>query len=210
MPDIFDLFKRIEKKPAAPLPPVRYVIAGLGNPGKEYTRTRHNAGFLALDFICAESGAAMDRAKFNSVCGELNLGDCRALLMKPQTFMNESGTAVRDACDFYKLPPENLIVIVDDAELDTGTMRIRTKGTDGGHNGLKSIIYQLSSDNFTRIRLGVGKRPSHDYDLADWVLSGIPECDYGAFKERLADLLPAIKLIASGKTEEAMSRYNHS
>ena len=173
MTSIFDLFKKIEKKEDQT--PITHIIVGLGNPGDKYTYTRHNAGFLAIDYLLNKYSITCDRVKFKALVGEIKLGGVRALLMKPQTFMNLSGTAIKEACDFYKIQPENVIVISDDASFDIGKLRVRKSGSAGGHNGLKSVIECLNSDKFPRIKLGVGQKPSPDYDIADWVLARIPK-----------------------------------
>ena len=156
MSNIFDLFKQIEKKDAPAMGNLTHLVVGLGNPGDKYTFTRHNTGFLALDFIAEKCGVKVDRVRFKSLCADTRIGEHRVLLMKPQTFMNLSGEAVGDAADFYKIPPENIIVLFDDINFDVGAMRIRRSGSDGGHNGIKSIIYQLNSDAFPRVKIGVG------------------------------------------------------
>ena len=140
MGNIFDLFKQIEKKDEPAAGNITHLLVGLGNPGDKYTFTRHNTGFMALDFIAQKCGVKVNRVRFKSLCGEAHIGGCRVLLLKPQTFMNLSGEAVREAADFYKIPPENIIVLFDDVNFDVGAMRIRRSGSDGGHNGIKSII----------------------------------------------------------------------
>lgn len=144
---------------------------GLGNPGKQYELTRHNAGFLFADLLADKNGVKINKIQFKAVTASLTLGGVKCLLMKPQTFMNNSGEAVRQAASFYKIPPERILVVFDDISLPCGRLRIRRKGSDGGHNGIKSIIYHLNSDAFPRVKLGVGEKPHPDYDLADWVLS---------------------------------------
>ena len=171
MADIFDLFKQIAKKEETPKEPISWIVVGLGNPGKKYFNTRHNAGFLCLDYISQKENIRIDRSKFHSLCGEGQIGKHRVLLMMPQTLMNASGTAVREAADFYKIDPSHIIVLSDDITQKPGKLRVRQKGSAGGHNGLKDIIYQLGSESFPRLRLGVGEKPHPDYDLADWVLS---------------------------------------
>ena len=171
MANIFDLFKKIETKTAATTGPITHIVVGLGNPGKEYVNTRHNAGFLAIDYFAERLGVTIDRAKYRALVAEATVGERRVLLMKPQTFMNLSGEAVREAAAFYHVAPQNVIVIYDDVTLDIGRLRVRGKGSDGGHNGIKSIIYQLNSNDFPRVRVGVGKKPHPDFDLADFVLS---------------------------------------
>ena len=171
MADIFDLFKKIAKKEDAPTSPIAWIVVGLGNPGKKYFNTRHNAGFLCLDYIAQKENIRIERSKFHSLCGEGQIAGQRVLLMMPQTFMNHSGTAVKEVMDFYKIDPSHLIVISDDITQKPGKIRVRAKGSSGGQKGLGDIIYQLGRDDFPRIRLGVGEKPHPDYDLADWVVS---------------------------------------
>jgi len=171
MADIFDLFKKIAKNEETTTTPIAWIVVGLGNPGKKYFNTRHNAGFLCLDYIAQKENIRIDRSKFHSLCGEGQIAGQRVLLMMPQTLMNASGLAVKEAMDFYKIDLSHIIVISDDTTQRPGKIRIRKKGSAGGHNGLKNIIYHLVSEDFQRIRLGVGEKPHPDYDLADWVLS---------------------------------------
>lgn len=185
-----------------------FLIVGLGNPGDKYEYTRHNAGFLTLDRLCVEEDFKINKIKFKALMGEVTLGSHRCLVIKPQTFMNNSGEAVREVCDFYKIPPENVIVIFDDISLPCGKLRIRRKGSDGGHNGIKSIIYHLKSDNFPRIKMGVGAKPHPDYDLADWVLSTFKKDEMEQFKAAVDDACEAVRLIADGKTDSAMNKFN--
>ena len=185
-----------------------FMIVGLGNPGKKYEFTRHNAGFLCLDFFAQEQGVKIDRLKFKALIGEVRLGGKRCLLMKPQTFMNLSGEAVREAAAFYKIAPENILVIFDDISLDVGKLRIRRKGTDGGHNGIKSIIYQLAADEFPRIKVGIGAKPHPDYDLADWVLTPFSKDELKKLRDVAAECCDAIELITAGNIDEAMNRHN--
>lgn len=173
---IFDVFARLEKEKAskeAASGPIEWLIVGLGNPGAKYDGTRHNAGFRALEHYCKVSGQKIDRMKFKALVGEGQFGGARVLFMKPQTFMNLSGEAVRDAAAFYKLDPSHIIVLSDDISLDVGRIRVRGKGSAGGQNGLKNIIYHLNTEQFPRVKIGVGAKPHPDYDLADWVLSQI-------------------------------------
>lgn len=185
-----------------------YLIVGLGNPGRDYETTRHNAGFLAVDALAEDAGFTVKQLKWKALIGECRLGGRRCLVMKPQTFMNNSGEAVRDCAQFYKIPPENIIVIYDDVSLDVGRLRIRRKGSDGGHNGIKSIIYLLGSDQFPRVKIGVGKKPHPDYDLAAWVLSRFSAEEQKTLKEVWPKAAGAVRLIAQGKAEEAMNRFN--
>lgn len=184
------------------------MIVGLGNPGKEYEFTRHNAGFLCLDLFAQENDIKINRLKFNALIGDAELGGKRCILAKPQTFMNNSGEAVRDIASFYKIPPEKIIVIFDDISLPCGRLRIRRKGTDGGHNGIKSIIYQLQSDQFPRIKLGIGAKLHPEQPLADWVLSVMKGDDLENLRSACLKACDAIPLLVNGETEKAMGLYN--
>lgn len=209
MNSIFDLFKQIEKKEASTSAlPVSYLVVGLGNPGREYRRNRHNAGFLCAELIADKYSVEFKKAGFKSVYADVTSNGVRFLLMKPQTYMNNSGEAVREAAQFYKIPPERIIVISDDISLDIGKQRIKRKGSDGGQKGLRSIIYHLQSDAFPRIKIGVGKKPHPDYDLADWVLSDIPSQDWEAFEASLKNAKEALELILQNKIDVAMNQYN--
>ncbi len=188
--------------------PVEYIICGLGNPGTQYENTRHNAGFMAIDTIAGNLKTDVKKLKFKSLTGDVMIGGKRCLLMKPTTFMNNSGEAVIEALNFYKLKPEQLIVIYDDISMDVGRTRIRRKGSDGGHNGIKSIILQTNSDNFPRIKIGVGAKPHPDYNLADWVLSPFLKEQAEELENALSNAAKAAELIAQGKTDEAMNKYN--
>ena len=208
MSNIFDLFKQIEKKDTPAAGNLTHLVVGLGNPGDKYTFTRHNTGFMALDFIAEKCGVRVDRARFKSLCADARIGEHRVLLMKPQTFMNLSGEAVREAADFYKIPPENILVLFDDINFDVGVMRIRRNGSDGGHNGIKSIIYQLNSDAFPRVKIGVGKKPSPDYDLADYVLGTYSDADKKTLFSMFSRVYDGVELILSGQIDMAMNLYN--
>ena len=187
---------------------VKYLVVGLGNPDKKYKNTRHNTGFIAVDFIADELGSEISKKKFDSLVSEVDINGEKVMLMKPQTYMNLSGVAVHKAASFYKIPPENVIVIFDDISLDVGKMRIRRKGSHGGHNGIRNIIDYLNSDNFPRIKIGIGERPNPKYDLADWVLSTFKEDELNSIKDVSKNCLDIVKLIMDGKTELAMSKYN--
>lgn len=201
------LFRRKPKSaPTSGAP--EFLIVGLGNPGEKYSFTRHNAGFLCVDLLAEQNGFSLKRLKFRSLTADTTLAGHRCLVLKPQTFMNNSGEAVRDAAAFYKIPPERILVIFDDVSLDVGRLRIRRKGTDGGHNGLKSIIYHLNSDAFPRIKIGVGKKPHPDYDLADWVLSSFKKDEQPPLKAALERACEAVPLILDGQIDEAMNRCN--
>ena len=206
MSNIFDLFKKIESSPAAQ--PVGYMVVGLGNIGKQYEHTRHNAGFLAIDYIADKYGAKIDRVKFHATIGEANIGGERVLLMKPSTLMNNSGVAVAEAASFYKIAPERIIILHDEISFDPGVLRIRRKGSAGGHNGLKSIIAHLGSEDFPRVKIGIGKKPSPDYDLANWVLGKFPEGDLKSLASRYGDIADAVELMIKGKIDEAMNKYS--
>ena len=210
MANIFDLFNLIgEKKDTASSSlPVTHLVVGLGNPGREYMKNRHNAGFLCVDKWAMKLGVEINRSKFKSLYADVTRNGKRFLIMKPQTYMNNSGEAVREAADFYKIPPENIIVISDDVSLDVGKQRVRRKGSDGGQKGLRSIIYHLVSDNFPRVKVGVGKKPHPDYDLADWVLGDFPKEDIASLEESLDRSAAAVELILDGKIDQAMNLYN--
>ena len=202
-----DLFRQIETSRETG-GAVSYLVVGLGNPGKEYAETRHNVGFRFIDALAQKQGVRIDRAKFHSLVADVTLSGKRILLVKPQTFMNSSGIAVKEAADFYKIPPERILVVYDDISLDPGRVRVRKKGSDGGHNGMKSIIGHLSSDAFPRVRIGVGAKPHPDYDLADWVLGKMPEDDRKKLDSRLDDVYSSVELIIRGDIDGAMARYS--
>jgi len=207
---IFDLFKQIESGSAGNLHgKLTWIVAGLGNPGLEYENTRHNAGFLTMDELAKQCGVKLDQMKFKSDCGEAMLGEVRCLLMKPTTYMNLSGDAIAAAANFYKIPPEQVLVIYDDISLPPGKLRLRRKGSAGGHNGIKSIIAQLRTEEFPRIRVGVGAKPNPQYDLADWVLSKFSEEDMTALQPALEHAADAAKKIVSGDMNGAMNLYSH-
>ncbi len=187
---------------------IDYLIVGLGNPGRQYENTRHNAGFIALDYLADELNAKVNRIKFKSTIGEATLSGHRCLLMKPSTFMNLSGQAVTEAMRFYKLPPEKVIILCDDINLDVGNIRIRRKGSDGGQNGVKNIIYLSGSDAFPRVKIGIGKKPHPDYDLKDWVLSRFTDKDKIVLKDTLPKIVDAVRLIVNEDIDKAMNLYN--
>ena len=187
---------------------IEYIIVGLGNPGKQYEGTRHNAGFIAINYIAEELGVKINRIKFKSTVGEAAIAGKRCLLMKPSTFMNLSGQAVTEAMRFYKLPPQKVIVLSDDISLDVGVIRIRRKGSDGGQKGLQNIIYLSGSDEFPRVKIGIGKKPHSDYDLKDWVLSHFTDKDKKLISDRLPDIRGAVECIVGGDIDKAMNLYN--
>lgn len=206
---IFDLFAQIEqKRTAAPATPPEWLVVGLGNPGKKYENTRHNTGFLVMDTLCREHGVSCDRSRFRALTGEAVLGGKRVLLLKPQTFMNLSGEAVREAAAFYKIPPERVLVIFDDISLPVGTLRIRAKGSAGGQNGVKNIIAQLGSEQFPRIKVGIGGKPHPDYDLADWVLSSFRPEEQEAMQDAAKRASAAVSELIEHGVPSAVQKYN--
>ena len=205
--DMFDLLKQ-KLYPQTSSGPVEYLIVGLGNPESKYLHTRHNAGFLAIDRIGEKSGITVDRMKYKALSGVGQIGGKRVLLLKPQTYMNNSGEAVQEAMSFYKIPAEKVLVIFDDVSLDVGKMRIRRKGSDGGHNGIKSIIQLCGSENFPRIKIGVGKKPHPGYDLADWVLSRFTEDERKALSPVFDQSWESVKLFLDGQLDKAMNQFN--
>jgi PTH1 family peptidyl-tRNA hydrolase len=206
--DIFDLFRRIESDKNKSSAPVSYMIVGLGNPGEKYDKTRHNIGFMMLDALADKLGVSVRTAKFHALIGECELGGRRVVLMKPQTYMNSSGEAVGECARFYKIAPENILVLCDEISFAPGRLRIRRRGSAGGHNGLKSIIAHLSSEEFPRIKLGVGNKPTPDYDLADWVLSRFPKADLDVIAQMTPKVLSAMEEIVGGDIDGAMMRYS--
>lgn len=203
---IFDLFKQVES--AAPAGPPEYLIVGLGNPGLEYAQTRHNAGFMTLDLLAEREHTEIKRMKFKSLCGDAVIAGKRCLLMKPTTYMNNSGQAVEEAMQFYKLPIDHIIVVYDDISLEPSRLRIRRKGSDGGHNGIKSIIYLTGSDQYPRIKVGVGKKPRPDYDLAAWVLGHFSDEDLKALQPVFAHCYDAVREMLKGNIDRAMNLFN--
>ncbi len=185
-----------------------FIIAGLGNPGKEYEYSRHNAGFLCLDIICNKYGIKTDRLKYRALTATALIEGHPCLVMRPQTYMNSSGDAIKEAADFYKIPPEKVIVIYDDISLPMGTLRIRRKGSAGGHNGIKSIIAQLGSDNFPRLKIGVGERKDPDMDLKDHVLGKFSKEELATLKDTMGRAAEAVAYVLNGDVDGAMSKYN--
>ncbi len=185
-----------------------FLVVGLGNPGTKYETTRHNAGFLFITYLEDKLGFKAKKLKFHALIGDARIGNHKVLFMKPQTMMNNSGTAVAECAKFYKIPAENIIVVFDDISLEPGKLRIRRKGSAGGHNGIKSIISCIGSENFPRIKIGVGAKPHPDYDLADWVLSNFPKKDIPAVRNAIEDGANALEMLLKGDFEGAMSKYN--
>ncbi len=203
------MFNRFRKKTTAvSVGTPEFLVVGLGNPGNKYTYTRHNSGFLCLDMLSQKLNFRIDRLKFKSLICDTTINGHRCIVMKPQNFMNNSGEAVRECANFYKIPAENIIVIYDDISLDVGRLRIRRKGTDGGHNGIKSIIYHLNSDQFPRIKLGCGKKPHPDYDLIDWVISEFKKDELKALEPALDNACKALELMLDNQIDKAMNLYN--
>ncbi len=207
MPDIWELLRQIraEKEPAAP---VTWIVAGLGNPDRQYIGTRHNVGFAFLDIAAEKYGVRVERERFHALTGEGEIAGVRALLVKPLTYMNDSGVALREAASFYKIPPERVLVVFDDISLPPGRLRVRRSGSDGGHNGVKSILYHLRSDAFPRIKIGVGEKPRPEMDLAAWVLSRFTDEERPLIASAAERATGAAELILSGSIERAMNLYN--
>ena len=202
------MFNGFKKKTSVSANSPEFIIVGLGNPDKKYAHTRHNSGFLCIDKLAENEGFNVDRLKFKSLICDTNINGHRCIVMKPQTYMNNSGEAVSECAKFYKIPPENVIVIYDDIYLDVGSMRIRRKGSDGGHNGIKSIINHLNSSDFPRIKIGAGKKPHPEYDLVDWVLSEFSKDDLKVLDSIFDNGCKALKLLLENDSEKAMNLYN--
>ena len=208
MANIFDLFKQISSTSDINKLPVKYLVVGLGNPGKEYENTRHNAGFLTVDYIAEKKGVRIDRAKFKALTATADICGAGVLLMKPQTYMNLSGEAVSEAARFYKIAPENIIVISDDVNLDVGRLRVRGNGSAGGQKGLNDIIVQSGTDKIPRVRIGVGKKPHPDYDMADWVLGVFSEEDRKTLAEVYPRAMTGVEKLLVGDIDGAMQCCN--
>ena len=185
-----------------------YLVAGLGNPGKQYEMTRHNIGFHAIDYIADNSGIKVKKLKNKAIYGEGTIGGEKVLLVKPQTYMNLSGESLSEFVKFYKIPIENVIVISDDISLEVGRIRVRPKGSAGGHNGLKSIIGMLGGDNFARVRIGVGAPTHEDYDLADFVLGRFTKEEIPVLEDAIIKADKAVAEIIARGTESAMNKFN--
>ena len=187
---------------------VDFLVVGLGNPDKKYEQTRHNTGFIAVDYIAEKRNVNINRIKFKSVVGEGNINGHKVLFMKPSTYMNNSGQAVVEAMNFYKLKPEQVVVIFDDISLDVGKMRIRAKGSDGGQKGMRSIIYLSGSDMFPRIKIGIGAKPNPNWELANWVLSKFTDSEMKEIEKMADNANTAIEHIIDGNISKAMNLYN--
>lgn len=184
-----------------------FVVIGLGNPGKDYTNTRHNAGFDTIDILAKRNNININKIKFKAVYGEGKIGNEKVMLVKPQTFMNNSGICVREIIQFYKVPLENIVIVVDDIDIDFATIRIKMKGSAGSHNGLKSIIYHLQSDQFPRVKIGVGKKYEKQ-DLADFVLSRFSKEERPEIEATLLKAAEAVESIILEDIINAMNKFN--
>lgn len=184
-----------------------FVVVGLGNPGKKYENTRHNVGFDAVDQLSRKHNIAIKKIKHKAFIGDGTIADCRVLLVKPQTFMNLSGESVREIIEWYKVPIKNIIIIYDDIDLPVGKIRIRPKGSSGTHNGMKSVIYQIQSDEFPRIRIGVD-RPPQGWDLANFVLSKFSSEERKIVEESIESAVGAVETILKASVDNAMNRFN--
>lgn len=185
-----------------------YLLVGLGNPDKKYENTRHNAGFMAIDNIANKLNVNVDRVKFKALTAKVNIDGKDCLLMKPITYMNLSGESVVEAMNFFKVPIENVIVFYDDISLEPGFVRLRRKGSHGGHNGIKNIIALTGKNNFPRVKIGVGKKPHPDYDLADWVLSKFTDNDKKELNKVLDNCLEISTLLVNNNMDKAMNKFN--
>lgn len=184
-----------------------YIVVGLGNPGRNYEYTRHNVGFLAIDRLAEKIGVKVKKIKFKGLYEETNISGEKVILLKPQTYMNNSGEAVRDIMNFYKVEPENIIVIVDDIDIAPFSLKIKKNGSAGTHNGLKSIIYQIQSDQFPRVKIGVGNNEKK-IDLADYVLSGFSKTDGKLIEEAIDKAADSVIEIIQNGIESAMNKFN--
>lgn len=205
---IWDVFDRLSSGKSRESTKPEFIIAGLGNPGIKYENTRHNAGFMAVSAMEQKYGFKADTFKYKAKTAVCDIGGKSCLIMKPETFMNLSGEAVSQAMGFYKIPLENVLVIFDDISLEPGHMRIRRKGSAGGHNGIKSIIELCGGEDFPRIKIGVGKKPRPEYDLADWVLGKFSDDDRKKIDQVCKNACDAAELIVKGEISEAMNLYN--
>ncbi len=185
-----------------------WLIVGLGNPGKQYERTRHNAGFRAIDALANELGCKIDKGKFQGLYGQATYGSKKLYLLKPQTFMNLSGRSVLQLSAYYSIPPQRIIVLFDDISLEPGRLRVRADGSAGGHNGIKSIIQELGSQDFPRVKIGVGAKPHAEQDLADWVLSSFSASEDKALSSALEQAAGAALSIVDRGVPETANRYN--
>lgn len=185
-----------------------WLIVGLGNPGPEYAKTRHNCGFRALDILAQKLGCKVDKGKFEGLYGQTTYEGHKLYLLKPLTYMNLSGRSVLQLSAYFNIPPQRIVVIFDDISLDIGRLRIRSNGSAGGHNGIKSIISQLGSQDFPRVKVGVGAKPNPDFDLADWVLSAFSASEEKSLQAALERAADAALCIVSQGTMEAANRFH--
>ena len=208
---VFDLLKKMDaykaQSASAAAGPITHIVAGLGNPGSSYDGTRHNCGFLVMDALAEKHGLSITHARFGALVCEGTLGGKRVLFMKPQLLMNRSGEAIRDAAQFYKIPPENILVVFDDISLAPGRLRIKRNGSDGGHNGIKNILYHLNSDAFPRLKIGVGAPPPGT-DLIPWVLGRFAPDAKEEVRKAVLNACEAIPLLLAGDIDRAMNLYN--
>ncbi len=191
-------------------PGVSWLLVGLGNPGDRFENTRHNVGFLIVDELAERLNVPVQKLKFKALTNTVTLAGQQVLLMKPVTYMNLSGESVRPAADFYKIPPDHVLVFSDDVALPLGRLRVRRGGSAGGHNGLKSIIQHLGTDQFPRVRVGVGDKPHPDYDMADWVLSKLQGPDRQVIDRAVARAADAAEEILARGVDSAMNLYNQA
>lgn len=205
--DIFERLKNLTSSKDSPSGPVEWILAGLGNPGPKYENTRHNAGFITIDALAAQHRLSLKKLKFQALTENAFIDGKHCLLMKPVTYMNNSGKAIAEAMKFYKIPIQRVLIVYDDISLQPGQLRMRRKGSDGGHNGIKSILLHCG-DTFPRIKLGVGGKPHPEYDLADWVLSAFSKEETAALHSAIEKALDAIPLIVNEKMDKAMNLYN--
>ncbi len=185
-----------------------WMIVGLGNPGQQYASTRHNTGFMTLDLLAQRLQVKVSKERFQALTAQAVYEGQKLLLVKPQTYMNASGLSVEPAAHYYKLPPERILVLFDDISLPVGKLRIRKNGSAGGHNGLKSLISSLGSDQFPRVKIGVGAKPHPDYDLADWVLSTVSKTEWPDYQSAMEHAADAALCIVKNGCEKAAAEYN--
>lgn len=185
-----------------------WLVAFLGNPGPKYEHTRHNAGFMASDALCASKKIKINKIKYKALIGTGMLGGRKVLFIKPQTYMNLSGDAILPASKFYRIPPERILVVFDDVNIPPGKLRIKRNGSDGGHNGIKSIILKLGTSDFPRIKIGVGMPPHPDFDMVDWVIGKPGDADLKIIRSSAAKAADAVEEIISSGIEPAMSKFN--
>jgi len=184
-----------------------FIVVGLGNPGPRYDNTRHNVGFDTIDMLSCKYGIKVSKLKHKALIGDGKIEGKKVILVKPQTFMNLSGESVRDILDWYKIPIKNLIIIYDDIDLEPGKIRVRPKGSSGTHNGMRSVIYQIQSEDFPRVRIGIGKAPE-GWDLADYVLSKFNADDRKVISESICKAADAVVTIVKSGVETAMNKFN--